>query len=440
MLADLSSSAGINDTYAVASVALSISDQLNERSAVDSTDVAARIALRSGAMRLIEQTASNARGARRIRTAPQAAQLAKVVAAILSVPVEATSATLAAGSRLIRLAVEVVTSRHLPLLDAELQSFGLALETALRAAASRLHPQADNDDARLRRRRRRAQSSESDELGSGDVTEGAAEGAAEGADPVPAGYASFAPIAHELLHSARLLALDAMRVGVPPQHLPWSSQLEARTLAVSPDGLGAHALWNISCDPLFRQAAYGASDDTLQLTIPTGGGALSFRLADLCDQGGDGGGSAAPILLADGETFAQRAAAQPLPQQQQRPAVPSSQQPPPVVVPDPRWSTADIALISMDADPHAAASRRWEVETSVLALAARRSDELGAGRVLPTLYDSLLVLPLIPFDVGRRTDHLVEDKYGEFAPEALYAGNPASLSRSSRAEFTDSAH
>ena len=94
------------------------------------------------------------------------------------------------------------------------------------------------------------------------------------------------------------------------------------------------------------------------------------------------------------------------------------------LIPDSRWATADVALLSIDADPLGAASQDWRVETRVLAFATRRSDMLDDTSLSPVLYDASFSLPIKPFDDGRRTDHLAEDADNHpsvFAPEALFA-------------------
>lgn len=406
-------------------------------------------------MQLLEATV-RAHGDNAVRSSAGAVQLAKAVGALVGVPFETTSDALAAGARLIEISLRALDEHNLPLSDIELRAVASSLDHTIRTASSRWHPSTATS-ARLRRRsRRRGLQTTLGEASSGDADrvedgqDAAANLAAEllpgVGNPTASGYAAYQPIARQLLKSAHALALKATRAGVPPYVYPnWSPlPLQTRRLTASPASIGMHALWNVSCDPVFRRTTYGILDDKLNLVVPSseasifnneaeGGGSLIFRVADVCDQGEMDGGAAAPIegiaapivgargALPSGSGIDEAGEARIGRNDGGRGLQAQDLQ---QLIPDSRWATADVALLSIDADPLGAASQDWRVETRVLAFATRRSDMLDDTSLSPVLYDATFSLPIKPFDDGRRTDHLAEDadKHPSvFAPEALFA-------------------
>ena len=461
LLAELDAANAANATRAASAYALSTGSDLNRRAATEATDALGRLATRMRSLQLLERVVT-IHGEDAMRTSEGAVQLARAVGALVQEPLETTSDALAIGGRLMDASLASLYRRDLPLTLRQARQVAAALHAAIATSASRLHPSSAMS-ARLRRVRRRrlvdgseAASGEAGEAASGDDDDDAVIFApsaelADGSWLVQAGYAAFAPVAAQLLESARTFVVQSLRPGAPTHFYNDRSSsilLPMRQLSSSPNGLGMHALWNVSCDPLFRDATSGASGDVLRLVVPSdtptlhniqevGGGTLTFRVADVCDFGEEGGGSAMPIegpIQLVGSTEASMARrAQPSPSASVAPAPQQPQRAPPMTdedvwprralqpLPDPRWATTDVGLLSFDTDPFGAASEDWRIETRVLSFTARRRDSPFNASIAPRLYGATFSLPLKPFDDGRRTDHLVADAGGQFAPEALYA-------------------
>ena len=108
---------------------------LNADSLRDATEADHRTATREGCLKLLEQVAAVHGGP---RLPLEAAIIANAVRALLAVPQEVTSTSLAIGTRLLATTIDVVVSRALPLEDGHLRVLAQALDAGIDVAAARL--------------------------------------------------------------------------------------------------------------------------------------------------------------------------------------------------------------------------------------------------------------------------------------------------------------
>lgn len=308
LIALLNDATNAEDASTAANAAASAGEVLNVAALDDATESDTRAATRESCLGLLETIAAKKGGS---SNGGEASLVANAVRALIAKPAETTAGALTIAARLLQTTIDEVVRRRLPLRDDELRSFAMAFEAGLAVAATRMHPNetaASQEASRLK--------DVPIELASGEVNASVNPYADDPAAPKLArGYALYSPIAATLIEGARVLALKAMRVGLPPrlkldapqpptptdailpEYMPGARALEQqqpqpqrpvpngdtkrrqllgkilsteqRSIGARTDSMGLHSLWNTSCDPIFRRSIFGAAGDLINLVVPS---------------------------------------------------------------------------------------------------------------------------------------------------------------------------